>query len=122
MEVQRLLASFPCCSSIKHGVPGMEPQKHRVYFSHSSGTAYGSRQLTEFVGQWFDTVWQILVVLSVLVDCPVPVVCERLQILPYHSRIFPFRKGGELESPRSLIFAKRCNAKPQVMVSSAFCT
>jgi len=120
MEVQRLLASFPCCSGIKPGVPGVAAQKHRMYFSHSLGTAYGSEQLAEFVGQWFGTVGQILVVLSVAalfllsmsVCKPYPTTAEYLHL----------EKEGELESFRSFIFAKRCNRKPQMMVSSAFCT
>lgn len=64
-------------------------------FPFSPGTACGSGQVTEFVAQWFDTVWQILLVPSA--GCSVPVVCEHWQNLLAG-------KGGDLESSRSLIF------------------
>lgn len=64
-------------------------------FPHSPGAACGSGQVTEFVAQWFDTVWQILLVPSA--GCSVPVVCE-------HWQNVLAGKGGDLESSRSLIF------------------
>lgn len=64
-------------------------------FPHSPGAACCSGQVTEFVAQWFDTVWQILLVPSA--GCSVPVVCE-------HWQNVLAGKGGDLESSRSLIF------------------
>lgn len=111
VEIDGSSETLGLVSLLLRGVPGMEPQKHRVYFSRLLGTAYGSMQFTEFAGQWFDTVWQILVVLSVPVDCHVPVVCECLRTLPYHSRIPPFRNGRRVRGFCIFNFCKTLQCK-----------
>lgn len=67
-KVQRLPACFPAA-------PGQSLVC--LAFPHSPGTVCGSGQVTEFVAPWFDTVCQILLVLSA--GCSVPVVCEHWQ-------------------------------------------
>lgn len=88
MEVQRLSAWFPCCCGTKHGTPDTVPQSMGcVSLTHQ--VLHMAQGISQAVGQGLDTVWQILVVLSVPVDHPVPVACEHLQPLTY--RIPPFR-------------------------------